>query len=44
MDKLKGLERPLEQYQGQILKIIEFIEEHFRFLLTNQENQSNTRH
>lgn len=33
MEKLKELERPLEIYQGQIVKIIEYIEEHFRFLL-----------
>jgi hypothetical protein len=33
LEKLKGMEKPFEMYQGQIVKIIEFIEEHFRFLL-----------
>ncbi len=44
LEKLKGLEKPFETYTGQIVKIIEFIEDHFRYLLQAKEDSMNTAH
>jgi hypothetical protein len=44
LEKLKGLEKPFEMYQTQIVKIVEFIEEQFRFLLQAKEDSLKTSH